>query len=111
MTAHAIHPLADELRESLHTGLLFGHFDEPLDSYGKRLVRVIASRLEADHAALVAENTRLSGLFEKAMRLAREGANGWACFAKTKREHDDIARIHQELNALRAALQPAEGER
>ncbi len=31
----------DQLEESLRSGLLFGHHDEPLGEHGKRLVRVI----------------------------------------------------------------------
>lgn len=34
------------LEESLRSGLLFGNADEPLDAYGKRIVRVIVSRLQ-----------------------------------------------------------------
>lgn len=43
-------PLAEWLRESARSGLLFGRFDEPLDDYGKRIVRAILA--EIDHAAM-----------------------------------------------------------
>lgn len=45
---------------------------------------------------------------EKLMTLAREAANGWACYAKRKIELDDIGRIHQALDALRALQPPKE---
>lgn len=38
--------LAAWLRESLRSGLLFGRFDEPLDEYGKRIVRVILEAVD-----------------------------------------------------------------
>ena len=34
------------------------------------------------------------------MQLAREATNGWACHARTRAEHDEIARLHRELNRL-----------
>lgn len=37
--------LKEDLRGSLRSGYLFGHFDEPLDAAGKRIVRVIQQRL------------------------------------------------------------------
>ena len=33
------------------------------------------------------------------IRLAKEATNGWACYAKRKIEHDDIARLHREIDA------------
>jgi hypothetical protein len=39
--------LEARLEESLRSGLLFGNADEPLDAYGKRIVRVIQSALLA----------------------------------------------------------------
>lgn len=35
---------------------------------------------------------------EELKRLAKEATNGWACFAKQKREHDEIARLHREID-------------
>lgn len=32
-------------------------------------------------------------------RLAKEATNGWACHATRKREHDEIARLHREIDA------------
>ncbi len=43
--------LADALCDSLREGYLFGHRDEPLDAYGRRLVRVIELKLRALAAA------------------------------------------------------------
>lgn len=39
--------LKNRLRLSLRSGLLFGRADEPLDDYGKRIVRVILAELES----------------------------------------------------------------
>lgn len=36
----------------------------------------------------------------EALRLAKEATNGWACYAKRKIEHDEIARLHREIDAL-----------
>lgn len=33
-------------------------------------------------------------------RLAKQATNGWASFARSKREHDDITRLHSEIDAL-----------
>lgn len=34
--------------------------------------------------------------------LAKEATNGWACYARTKLEHNDISRLHQALDAFEA---------
>jgi hypothetical protein len=36
------------------------------------------------------------------VQLAKEATNGWACHAKTKREHDEITRLHTSIDAKRA---------
>jgi hypothetical protein len=36
---------------------------------------------------------------EDLRRLAREATNGWACYAKRKVEHDEIARLHRAISA------------
>ncbi len=41
----ALQDLLQQLRESLRTGYLFQQRDEPLDAYGRRIVRVIELRL------------------------------------------------------------------
>ncbi len=33
-------------------------------------------------------------------RLAKEATNGWACHARTKRERDEIGRLHREIEAI-----------
>lgn len=46
-------------------------------------------------------------LLERALRIAKEATNGWACYAKRKREHDDIGRLHRlivECERDRASL-------
>lgn len=40
---------------------------------------------------------------EKALKLAKEATNGWACYAKRAIEHDEIARLHREIDALKGA--------
>lgn len=48
----------------------------------------------------------------QAQSIAKRAINGWACYAKRKIEHDEIARLHREADALpqptntRAALTP-----
>lgn len=37
---------------------------------------------------------------ETLRRLAKEATNGWACYARTNREHDDIARLHKEIDLV-----------
>ena len=31
------------------------------------------------------------------LKLATEATNGWACFARTRNEHDEIARLHHAI--------------
>ncbi len=45
-----------------------------------------------------------------ALRIAKEATNGWACYAKWKAEHADIARLHREIAALEAVAPPQEAE-
>ncbi len=40
---------------------------------------------------------------EAALLLAKEATNGWACYAKRKIEHDEIARLHRDIAALSQA--------
>jgi hypothetical protein len=39
-------------------------------------------------------------LLIRALRLAKEATNGWACYAKRKVEHDNIAHLHHEIAEL-----------
>jgi hypothetical protein len=41
--------------------------------------------------------------YDKMRVLALEATNGWACVARTKREHADIARLHTAIRALEEA--------
>ncbi len=43
---------------------------------------------------------------DRALSLARQATNGWAVYAKRACEHDDIARLHRELDAIEASLAP-----
>lgn len=36
----------------------------------------------------------------KALKLAKEATNGWACYSRTDRERDEIARLHREIAKL-----------
>lgn len=46
----------------------------------------------------------LAALAKKALTTASFAANGWACRARTKGEGLEIARLHNEIRELRAAL-------
>lgn len=37
---------------------------------------------------------------DRLRRLAKEATNGWASYARTKLEHNEIARLHREIDAL-----------
>lgn len=57
------------------------------------------------HALLRATLSALSPHSERAIRLAKEAVNGWACYAKKNVEHDEIARLHSEIaNIERTAI-------
>lgn len=46
-----------------------------------------------------------------ALRLAKQATNGWACYARTKLEHREIARLHQDIDALAALAAPRAQEK
>jgi hypothetical protein len=48
-------------------------------------------------AALLTEQSRQ---LEALMRIAKEATNGWACHAKGKAEHAEIARLHAAIAVL-----------
>lgn len=67
--------------------------------------------LETLRTQLVQSESRLTSLTQaqhRLMKLAKEATNGWACYAKRKIEHDDIARLHREIDAI--AAEPETGE-
>ena len=39
-------------------------------------------------------------LIARAILLAKEATNGWACYAKRKAEHENIAHLHREIAEL-----------
>lgn len=39
-------------------------------------------------------------LMNRALSLAKEATNGWACYAKRDVEHENIANLHQRIAAL-----------
>ena len=49
--------LEAELRDSLRSGRLFGEYDEPLDDYGKRVVRRILRALAAEQPEIIESST------------------------------------------------------
>lgn len=51
-------------------------------------------------AELESRLTSLTQAQHRLMKLAKEATNGWACYAKGKLEHDEIARLHREIDAL-----------
>jgi hypothetical protein len=60
-----------------------------------------ALKAQAQYAVQVI--AQLEAQRDELLRLAREATNGWACYAKRKVEHDEIARLH-------AAISKAEGK-
>lgn len=58
-------------------------------------------------AAAQQERARLA----EALRLATEATNGWACYAKRKIEHNDIARLHREISAVASHPPPTPEDR
>lgn len=57
--------------------------------------------------ATAREPSDLVSLVEDALILARVATNTWACVARSKRDHDVIAGLHRDIDALRARLTPA----
>jgi hypothetical protein len=49
--------------------------------------------------------------FDAMVKLAKEATNGWACYARTKAEHAEIARLHSEINKFRASPSQTQAER
>lgn len=45
--------------------------------------------------------------FDRALSLARQAVNAWACYAKRDVEHAEIARLHQAISELGAEADPA----
>ena len=66
--------LEAELRDSLRSGRLFGEYDEPLDDYGKRVVRRILRALAAEQPehATVSTSTTSGELERRVYRVALE---------------------------------------
>ena len=53
------------------------------------LLQARAETLEREHARL--------------LRLAKRAVNGWACYARRKLEHDEIARLHAAIREAEEA--------
>lgn len=66
------------------------------------------ARLQAE---LKARALPLTPDLRTALRIAKEATNGWACYAKRKMEHVEIARLHREIAQLSSpSLTPSEKE-
>lgn len=68
--------------------------------YGDTLPREEDPYLGSPEQLRDAEEARLKGLVSALVSLAKQATNGWACHARTKREHEDIARLHREIDAV-----------
>lgn len=62
--------------------------------------------LEQQVASLSADLARREQEIERLRTLAKEATNGWACYAKSTLERDEIGRLHTEID--RAAADPRE---
>ena len=69
-----------------------GHCDSAESEKAKGLEQMSDDLLDRAEAA--------EATIARLRELAKEATNGWACYAKRKIEHDDIARIHREIDAL-----------
>ena len=61
-------------------------------------------------AALRSRCEQAEETLKTAISLGRQATNGWACYARTKLEHDDISRLHRELESAAEALRALEGK-
>ncbi len=60
-------------------------------------------RLQAELEAACADGAKAIEQRDGLLRLAKEATNGWACHARTQREHTEIARLHQEIAKAQVA--------
>lgn len=82
-----MNPISAELRREARFSLASRH-----------VVRLLLRAAEAVEAA--------EARADQLRRLAKEATNGWACYAKRKIEHEDIARLHHEIDAVSDASTP-----
>ena len=61
----------------------------------------VVTRQQAEMSAWV---QKIEHERDEALRIAKEATNGWACYARTKKEHDEIARLHRAIDSLTAGL-------
>lgn len=86
------------------------HRDDPPGLYDGHMKGCVVQAAEVALAnELKARSTLLSSLTaagegesdrEILRKAAKEATNGWACFARTKREHAEIARLHGVIDAV-----------
>jgi hypothetical protein len=58
-------------------------------------LRHVLKKVEASE--LAARAVKAEATLAAVSQLAKEATNGWACYAKSKREHEEIARLHRDL--------------
>lgn len=73
--------------------------DEQQDSaaeafYGVDVEHAAGRELARQLVRMESKNHALEMLLKQALTLATEATNGWACYAKRRAEHDEIARLH-----------------
>jgi hypothetical protein len=56
--------------------------------------------IDAEVLSLRSQLTTLTQERDALRKAAKEATNGWACYARTNREHDEIARLHGVIDAL-----------
>lgn len=69
------------------------------------LLKRFVARAESAEEALAALRSTVDQIAQErddALRLAKQAVNGWACYARRKLEHDEIARLHAAIDELRA---------
>jgi hypothetical protein len=52
---------------------------------------------KVEASELAARAVKAEATLAAVSQLAKEATNGWACYAKSKREHEEIARLHRDL--------------
>lgn len=87
------------------------------ENYGAyvKLVDDVCAAAKADHLpgalakiAALQSPPAPSATVAEAIRLAKMATNGWACFARTAIEHDAVTKLHQDIDALLAAVRAEE---
>jgi hypothetical protein len=80
--------------------------NQPPELHGPAMSRAPATypQLRAAMSAVIAQRDEL-------LRIAKGATNGWACYAKRKIEHDEIARLHDAITAVAMRVQASPASR